>query len=331
MAARKIPVILYGLGPIGAACARLLATRPEYEFVGAIDVDPNKVGKDIADVIGLPEKTGVKVSDKTGRVLGKDAKLVVHATGSYFLKVKPQLEQIVKAGKNIVSTCEELANPWAQHPEAAEELNELAKKYRVTVVGTGINPGYAMDTLPVALTALCAEVKRIRVRRVVDASKRRVQLQRKIGTGLTGEAFREAVARREIRHVGLSESVGLIARGLGWTLDQIQEEIEPVIATKRVMTDFFTVEPNFVTGVRQWGRGLYAGEDKIILELEMAVDAAETYDEAWIEGSPDIHSLVKGIHGDISTAAVIANTARRVVEAKPGLLTMVDLPLVSAR
>ena len=331
MPKKKIQVILYGLGPIGAACARVLATRPDYEFVGAIDLDPAKVGQDIADVIGLEEKTRVKVSDKAARVLSKDADLVVHATGSYISKVRPQLEQIIKHGKNIVSTCEELANPWAQSPQAADELNALAKKYRVTVVGTGINPGYAMDTLPVALTAVCQKVTRVRVKRVVDASTRRKQLQQKIGTGMTAEAFREAAARQEIRHVGLSESVALVARGLGWQLDQIQEQIEPVLATKRVVTDHFTVEPNFVTGVRQWGRGLYQGEDKVILELEMAIDAGEAYDEAWIEGTPNLHSLIKGIHGDISTAAVVANTARRVVEGKPGLLTMVDLPVVSAR
>lgn len=332
MAAKKIRVILYGLGPIGAACARVLAMRPDvYEFVGAIDLDPNKVGKDVGEVIGLPEKFGVKVSDKAGRVLAKDAELVMHATGSYVAKVKPQLIQIIKAGKNIVSTCEELSNPWVQNAADADELNKLAKKYRVTVVGTGINPGYAMDTLPVALTAVCQEVKRVRVKRVVDASKRRRQLQQKIGAGMTVEAFNEAAAKREIRHVGLAESVGLVARGLGWQLDEIMETIEPIVATTRVVTDHVIVEPNFVTGVRQFGRGLFLGEDKVILELEMAVDAPEAYDEAWIEGTPNVHSLVKGIHGDISTAAVVGNAARRVVEAKPGLLTMVDLPLVSAR
>jgi len=328
---KKIKVILYGLGPIGAACARVFAVRPDYEFVGAVDLDPSKVGKDIAEVIGLPENTGVKISDKTTRVLAKEADLVVHATGSYLLRVKPQLEEIIVAGKNIVSTCEELSNPWAQHPKAADELNKLAKKHRVTVVGTGINPGYAMDLLPVALTAMCQEVKRVRVKRVVDASKRRKQLQQKIGAGMSQESFRQAAERKEIRHVGLSESVSLVARGLGWQLDEIQEQIEPVVATQRIITDYLTVDPTFVAGVRQWGRGLFQGEDKVILELEMSVESGEAYDEAWIEGSPSLHSIVRGIHGDVSTAAVVANTARRVLEAKPGMLTMVDLPVVTAR
>lgn len=332
MATKKIQVILYGLGPIGAACARVFAMRPEtYEFVGAVDLDPNKVGKDVAEVIGLPEKTGIKSSDKPRRVLAKDAQLVVHATGSYVKQVKPQLVQIIKAGKNIVSTCEELSNPWAQNAADADELNRLAKEYRVTVVGTGINPGYAMDTLPVALTAVCQRVDRVRVKRVVDASKRRMQLQKKIGAGMTVEAFKDAAAKKEIRHVGLAESVSLVARGMGWQLDEITETLEPIVAQRRVITDYVTVEPGFATGVRQFGRGVLRGKDKIVLELEMAVDAEEAYDEAWIEGTPDVHSIVKGIHGDLSTAAVVANTARRVLEAKPGLLTMVDLPVVSAR
>jgi 4-hydroxy-tetrahydrodipicolinate reductase len=329
--ANQIRVILYGLGPIGAACARVLAGRDDYKFVGAIDSDPAKVGQDVSDVIGLKEKTGVKVSDKSSRVLAKDADLVVHATGSYFADVLTQLEEIVNAGKNIVSTCEELADPWAQNPTAAEKLNKLAKKNKVTVVGTGINPGYAMDTLPVALTAVCQSVSHVRVRRVVDASKRRRQLQQKIGAGMTQESFRQAAANKEIRHVGLSESVSLVARGLGWSLDDIQEQIEPVVATTRIMTEYLTVDPTFVSGVRQWGRGFSNGTEKVVLELEMSVDAGEAVDEVWIEGSPSLYSVVKGIHGDISTAAVVANTARRVVQAQPGLLTMVDLALVSAR
>lgn len=328
--AKRTRVILYGLGSIGAAIARLVIKRPDLEIVGAIDADPNKIRRDIGEVIGWHERLGVRVSANVRRVLATEADLVIHATGSYFLKVKPQLEQIVRAGKDLISTCEELANPWVQHPRAAETLNALAKKHRVTVLGTGINPGYAMDTLPIALTAMCQDVRRVRVRRIVDASKRRMQLQKKIGTGLTVQAFQELAAKGQLRHVGLSESIALIAQGLGWTLDEIQEQIEPVLATRRVVTDYFTVEPNFVTGVRQWGRGFYQGQERILLELTMAVDVEESVDETWIEGTPNLHSIVKGIHGDLSTAAVVVNAVRRVVEAKPGLITMLDLPIVSA-
>lgn len=331
MAARKIRVILFGLGSIGIGTARVLAMRPDYQFVGAIDLDPSKVGQDLANVLGLDQPTGIIISDNADQVLKRKAELVVHATGSYFMQVKPQLDMIIRAGHNIVSTCEELADPWVSSPYEAAALDRLAKKLGVTVVGTGINPGFAMDTLPATLTAACQSVTSVRVRRVVDASKRRMQLQRKIGTGMTPEEFAQKASARQIRHVGLSESAALIARGLGWTLDNVDEDIAPVLARKRIKTEFYTVEPGYVTGVKQTSRGWVNGEVKITLELEMAVDVRAPVDEVWIEGTPSLHSVVKGIHGDLSTAALVANTARQVVHAPPGVLTMIDLPLVSAQ
>ncbi len=331
MPAKKIRVILFGVGSIGAGIARVLAERPDYQFVGAVDLDPAKVGCDLGKAIGLKQEFGVEVSDKLKKTLAARAEVVIHATGSYLDKVLPELQAIVGAKHNVISTCEELSEPWAQNAEAANELDHLAKQMGVSVLGTGINPGFAMDTLPLTLTAACQEIDRVRVRRVVDASKRRMQLQRKIGTGLSPAAFAEMAARHEIRHVGLTESAALIARGLGWELDSIQETIEPVLATRHVVTDHFTVEPRFVTGVNQVARGLMNGAERITLELQMSVDAGESSDQVWIEGRPNLHAVVQGIHGDISTAAVVANAARRIVDAPPGLLTMLDLPLVSAR
>lgn len=331
MASKKIKLIMFGVGSIGVGIARVFAARPDYQFVGALDLDPAHLGQDLGTVIGLTEKLGVRVSDSSRKVLALPADLVIHATGSYFLQVKPQLEAIVKAGHNVVSTCEELADPWAQHPRAANELDKLAKENNVRVIGTGINPGFAMDFLPVALSAACQSVRHVRARRVVDASKRRIQLQKKIGTGLTAAAFAELASSREVRHVGLTESAALIARGLGWKLDTIEEQIAPKIAKTRVVTDFYTVEPNFVTGVIQTARGIQAGEERILLELEMAVDAHEAVDEVWIDGHPSLHSVVHGIHGDLSTAAVIANVAPRILSVPPGLLTMIDLPVPGSR
>jgi hypothetical protein len=331
MASKKLRVILFGVGSIGAGIARVMAERPDFQIVGALDLDRAKIGSDLGQVIGLKREFGILVSDQMRKTLARRADLVMHATGSYFEQVRPQLEMIVGSGHNVVSTCEELADPWAQNARAADHLDRLAKKTGVSVLGTGINPGFAMDLLPVALTAACGQVDRVRVRRVVDASKRRVQLQKKIGTGLSPATFAEMAARREIRHVGLTESASLIARGLGWELDSIDESIEPVVAKRMAVTDYFTVEPGFVTGVYQIARGLKAGVERIHLELQMSVDAGESSDEAWIEGHPNLHSVVKGIHGDISTAAVAVNAARRIVEAAPGLLTMIDLPVVSAR
>ncbi len=323
----KIRVIQFGLGPIGAGVARVIANRSDFQFVGAVDVDPNKVGKDLGQLIGLDHDLGVSVSDDAAKVLRKKADVVMHCTGSVLAKVEPQLTQIIKSGKNIVSTCEELAQPWGQ-PKIAKRLDALAKKHKVTVLGTGINPGFMMDTLPIVLTGVCQQVNGVRVNRVVDASKRRQPLQRKIGTGMTVDEFK-AKAGKEIRHVGLTESVAQIARALRWKLDKVEETIAPVVAQAPVKTEYFDVAPGFVTGVEQYGYGIRNGEKIIELHLRMCVDAGEGFDEVWLDGKPPIHSVIKGVHGDLSTAAVAANCVRRVVAANPGLVTMADIPVIS--
>ncbi|HEX7594080.1 MAG TPA: dihydrodipicolinate reductase, partial [Anaerolineae bacterium] len=210
MASKKIRVIQFGLGPIGAGVARVIAARSNYQIVGAVDVDPAKVGMDVGQFIGLERAQGVKISDDTAKVLKKKADVVMHCTSSSLAKVEPELAAIIRARHNIVSTCEELSMPWATAERAriAKRLDALAKKFKVTLLGTGINPGYMMDTLPLVLTGVCQQVTSVRVRRVVDASKRRKPLQAKIGTGMTVAEFK-AKAGKSIRHVGLTESIAL--------------------------------------------------------------------------------------------------------------------------
>jgi hypothetical protein len=328
MAGKKIRVIQFGLGPIGCAIVRLIASRPEYQIVGAIDIAPAKAGKDLGEIAGLDRKLGVKVSSDDSRILNTKAEVVVHCTGSYLAKVEPQLSAIIRAKHNVVSTCEELAEPWS-HAAVAKRIDGLAKRSKVAVLGTGINPGFMMDTLPLTLTSICQKVNSVRVSRIVDAAGRREPLQRKIGTGLTVEEFKRKAATKEIRHVGLAESVSLIARTLGWKLDSFEEMIEPVVARDLVRTDFFKVQPGRVTGVHQIGAGIKGGARVIELDLQMSVDAGENLDECWIDGTPEIHSVIHGVHGDLSTAAIAANAIKRVAASPPGLHTMADLPLLA--
>ncbi len=331
MASKQIRVIQFGLGPIGAGVARAVAARRNLQIVGAVDIDPAKVGKDVGQFIGLERALGVKISDDATDTLKRRADVVMHCTSSSLATVEPELAAILRARHNIVSTCEELSMPESTPGGAkiAKRLDALAKKYGVTVLGTGINPGFMMDTLPLVLTGVCQEVKNIRVHRVVDASKRRKPLQAKIGTGLTVEAFKQK-AGKSIRHVGLTQSIALIARALGWRLDKIEETIEPVVASQPVKTEFYDVAPGLVTGVEQFGYGIRDGQRVIELHLRMCVDAGESVDETWIDGTPSIHSVVTGVHGDLSTAAVATNCVRRVVATAPGLVTMTDIPIVSA-
>jgi 4-hydroxy-tetrahydrodipicolinate reductase len=232
-------------------------------------------------------------------------------------QVLPQLEPLLDAGTTIVSTCEELAYPWYHHPEEARRLDTLAKSRGGRVIGVGVNPGYVMDALPVMLTAPCRTVRRIAVERVVDAGKRRIPLQRKIGVGMTVEDFTRGVAAGTMGHVGLPQSVAMVAAAMGWTLDGIEESIEPEVGEDRA-----------VRGLHQICRGMRDSEALITLDLTMAVGVMRPRDAIRIDGVPPFAAVVDGgIHGDVATWSIAVNVIPRVLAAPPGLLTPLNLAL----
>jgi 4-hydroxy-tetrahydrodipicolinate reductase len=296
-----IRVMSFGLGPIGAAIVKQIAARPGFKIVGAIDNDPAKVGRDLGDVVGLAKRLGVKVSGDLAKV-PKSAKpdVVVLCTSSSIKTVMPQIQAILQSKAAIVSTTEELSYPGYTHIGQARQIHALAKKAKVAVLGTGVNPGFAMDTLPIALTAVCERVDRVVVH---DGS---------------------------VRHVGLTESIAMIADAMGWTLDRITDDIEPKLATVTISSEFLAVDPGYVCGIIQDGVGYRKKEAVIRLHMEAYLGAPESYDSVEIEGSPRISSrIAAGIHGDVATASIVVNSIPKVLQATPGLHTMRDLALPS--
>jgi 4-hydroxy-tetrahydrodipicolinate reductase len=329
-----IKVIVYGCGVMGQKITESLLSKKSFSIVGALDIAPWLVGKDLGAILDKPRKLGINIADDPPRLLAaSDAHAVILTTTSRLKDVYPQIVQCVKAGFNVVSTCEELSFPWKRETELAQEIDQLAKKQGVTVVGTGINPGFLMDTLPLILTAPCLEVKTIRVIRMMDSSKRRIPFQKKIGTGLSLDAFRERIDNKVITgHVGLLESVNMIASGLGWNLDQAVElSPEPVIAEREIDTALGRVMPGNVIGLISIAHGIKDGEKIIILEFCAHAGVEEEYDEVIIRGVPDVHQrIIGGIHGDTGTVAVTINTIPRAVASEAGLIVMKDLPPVLA-
>jgi 2,4-diaminopentanoate dehydrogenase len=326
-----IRVLPFGLGPIGAAIVKQLAARPGFKIVGAIDIDPAKVGRDLGDVVGLPKRLGVKVSDAAAKAL-KTAKpdVVVLCTSSSIKKVMPQIETILKAKTAIVSTTEELSYPGYTHIRQARQIHAWAKKAKVAVLGTGVNPGFAMDALPIALTGVCERVDRITVNRVQDARIRRLPFQQKIGAGLTTEQFQKKVDDGSVRHVGLTESIAMIADAMGWPLDRITDDIQPKLASVTISSEFLAVDAGYVCGIIQDGVGYRKNDAVIRLHMEAYLGAPESYDSVEIEGSPRISSKIAGgIHGDVATASIVVNSIPKVLSAAPGLHTMRDLALPS--
>jgi hypothetical protein len=326
---KKIRVVQFGVGPIGASILRLMRQKHSLEIVGAIDKDPAKAGRDIGEVAGAKEAPwGITVSSSAASVLAKPVDVVLHTTSSYLPDVMDELLECVSAGSCVVSTCEELAYPFRKHPELSARLDAAAKEEGVAIVGTGVNPGFVMDKLLLVLSAAAQRVDFAKATRIVDASKRRLPLQKKIGAGMTPEEFRSQVAAGIIKHHGLPESIALVADGLGFALDEITETIEPVIATETVKTEFLEVSPGQVAGVHQIARGIWEGEDKIFMELQMYVGAKQPADTVEVRGEPNLTMTIPGgTHGDIATASVAVNAIPAILAAPAGLRTVGDLAL----
>ena len=326
-----IRVLLVGLGPIGASVALQVVARKGFTLVGAVDIDPQKIGRDAGDVIGAEKPLRVKVTSDIGKTI-KAAKpdVAVLCTSSSLKSVVGQFEEVLKHRVPIVTTTEEAAYPSRPNRRLAARLDAAARKAKVAVLGTGVNPGFTMDALPIALTAVCERVTSIEVLRVQDARIRRLPFQQKIGAGLTREQFAHRVEARTVRHVGFTESITMIADAMGWKLDRITDEIEPKMADADVASDLLSVSAGQVCGLIQRGTGYVNGEPRIRLRLEAYLGAPESYESVLIEGSPRIHSRIDGgVHGDIATASMAVNSIPAVIDAAPGFRTMRDMRLPS--
>jgi 4-hydroxy-tetrahydrodipicolinate reductase len=327
-----IRVVLVGLGPIGAAVAgQLERRRKAFQIVGAVDIDPSKTGRDAGEVLELGRRMRVKVTDGIGRTIrATKPDVAVLCTGSTLKQVLPQFEEVLKQRVPIVTTTEQAAYAVRRNARLVKRLDQAARRAKVAVLGTGVNPGFVMDALPIALTAVCERVDRIEVQRIQDARVRRLPFQRKIGAGLTPEQFQRGVEDGTLRHVGFAESIQMIADAVGWKLDRVIDEVTPKIASRAVESEHFGVNSGDVSGLVQEGIGYVAGEPLITLHLEAYLGAPESFDSVLIEGTPRIHSKIAGgVHGDIATASMVVNSIPAVLDAAPGFRTMRDLRLPS--
>jgi hypothetical protein len=330
-ATKPIKVLHFGLGPIGAGVVKQVAERKGFKIVGAVDIDPAKVGRDLGEVAGVGRSLKVKVSDDARKTI-KSTKpdVVVLCTSSSMKAILPQIQIILGLKKPIVSTTEELAYPTRSNMKYARTIHQLAKKAKVAVLGTGVNPGFVMDALPITLTGACERVEAIRIDRIQDARTRRLPFQQKIGAGLTREQFQRKVEEGTVRHVGLAESISMIADALGWKVDRITDEIQPRIATQTVASEYLAVDPGYVCGIVQDGIGYRDGQPVITLHMEAYLGAPESYDAVEITGSPALQmKIAGGVHGDIATTSMVVNSLPKILEAAPGLHTMRDMPIPS--
>jgi hypothetical protein len=327
-----VQVCVVGLGPVGKRCAAMALERRDLHVVAAADLDPALQGRDLGEVLGRAT-TGVPVSPALDAALSRSSNgVVVLCTSSRLASVADQIQQCMRAGRHVVSTCEELAYPWRTEPQLSASIDASARDADRAVLGTGVNPGFVMDALPVRLTGACQRVDTILVERFQDASLRRLPFQQKIGAGTSLEEFEQRVAGGTIRHVGFTESIHMIADALALPIDRIKERVMPVMATRALRSEFMELAPGMVAGINQIAQGFRGGTAVITLNLQAFFGHPNPRERVMIAGEPAFEMLIPGgLHGDVVTCAMTVNAVHKIGSARPGLRTMLDFGLTSGR
>lgn len=323
-------IILIGAGPLGVKVASYIVKRPNLVLVGVVDLDPSLTGKNVSELIpGAPLGVVVFASlDAALEAVAEKPDVAVITTVSSIRRILPTIREVAERGLNIVTTCEELSYPWRQHPEEAQEIDSICKENGVSCLGTGVNPGFLMDYLPAVLTSIHQRIDHVLVERVQDASIRRIPFQKKIGAGLTQGEFEAAKANGTLRHVGLPESLDLIAGAIGWNLDETSETLEPVLAATDIVSGYKPIAQGQPAGVEQVATGILNGREVIRLRFRAAVGEEKSYDRIVIQGDPGVQTIIDGgVNGDVATSAITTNAIHAAVRANPGLQTMLTTPV----
>ena len=305
-------VVLCGMGAIGTEILGYLLKR-SHEVVGVVDTDPQKVGRTVAELTGLP--LAIRVSGSIREVPLEGAEVAIFSTKSRIPELLDDITYAATKGLDVVTTSEEMAYPSFAGAAFVPALDKVATDNEVTIVGVGVNPGFVMDWVPALVTSATKNPTSIHVVRSVDVSRRRRQLQAKSGVGHTRAKFEKEVKEGTIGHLGLVESAHLIALSLGKPLEGLRNGVFPVVGSE-----------DYVMGVRQFAEGR-VGDCLIRLDLEMSMTSAD-FDVVEVKGDPEIKvRFEKGVFGDSATVALTVHAAERVGRARAGLITVLDLPL----
>ncbi|MFH1136475.1 MAG: dihydrodipicolinate reductase [Pseudomonadota bacterium] len=321
----EIAVLIVGLGPIGKLAARIALERDNLQVIGGVDIAPELVGRDLGLVLDGPD-LGLRVEDAIPPAPRDRPAVAVLTTSSKLSLAAGQTKTLMAAGWSVATTCEEMAYPWVTQPELSRDLDRAAREAGRVVFATGVNPGFAMDALPVLLTGAMRRTESILVERFQDASTRRLPFQQKIGAGLDLDQFRKKVDQGIIRHVGFTESIHLIAAAWGISLAKVEEQVRPAMAASVLTSPFMTVLPGQVAGVDQIAQGFYDGKAVITLHLQAYFGHPSPRERILAQGDPPLELLVPGgIPGDTATCAITVNAISKVTGLQPGLRTPLDL------
>lgn len=324
----KTRVAIVGLGNIGCAVAAAAGARSDIELVAGVDIDPGMAGRDLGETCGSGRiGFGVR-SDLPEALAAGSPDVVIIATGSRLVSVAPVVLEALDHGADVVSSCEELVWPWEASPAVADEIDRAARRNDSSVLGVGVNPGFVQDLLVVVAAGATRNINKVRGSRMVDLSARRKPLQAKMGVGLTPAEFEERQIAGKLGHVGIEQSIQVIAAGLGIELDGVEVEDGPLIAETDLRAEATLVGVGLVRGMWTRATGRESGQERVCLELEMGI-GTDSEDRIEIDAEPPISMVLEGgVQGDEATVARIVNAIDQVIDAPPGLLSVIDLPPV---
>lgn len=320
----RIKIVLVGLGPIGIETCKLVLQKKSLNLLAVVDINPAKFGKDLAKFVGSKKRLSIPIVNDLSSALKKyHPEVAILTSASRLENVKDDLFVCIENKVSVITSCEELLYPYITHGELAAEIDKKAKEKFVHILGTGVNPGFIMDIVPLFFTSVCSNVNSVKAERVVDLTKRRRPLQAKMGLGKTKNEFNQLVKKKKLGHVGLLESAQLIADGLRINISSYKEKITPILAKTTLSTRYFKIEKGHVCGMRHTVHGFYGRQKLVTLDLQMGVDFTQSYDKIIIDGSPKLNVKVEnGVFGDTATVAMLVNCIPSLLHADSGLLTM---------
>ncbi|MDH4361304.1 MAG: 2,4-diaminopentanoate dehydrogenase [Nitrospirota bacterium] len=332
-----IRVLVLGTGQMGSGIARLVLQKHGLQLAGVYARRKQREGIDVGRVIGLDCDLGIHVGINLEEVLARvRPHVAIQATCSRVAEGLEEISTLLSHGVHVISIAEEMAFPRYRSPAIADRLEGMALQHSAAVLGTGINPGFVLDLLIITLTGVCADVQAINAQRVNDLAPYGPSVLATQGVGLTPEDFDKGIeSGTVVGHIGFPESIHMMASALGWTIDRIEEEREPIISKVWRETPFVVVKPGQVAGCLHRAVA-YRGEQPVVTlkhpqQIHPHLEGVETGDVIEITGTPNLRLIgTPEIPGGVGTCALAVNMIPRVLNARPGLYSMAELPVPAA-
>ena len=335
----KVTVVIWGFGAMGSGMAKMILAKQGFDIVGICDNYENYVNHSMFQILNIPNPYDhdVIITKDIDMLLDQTKPdIVLLATDSFTQSAYPKIKQIIEKGINVISTAEEMAYPLANEPELAASMDALAKKHGATILGTGVNPGMMMDLLAICMSGVMNHVKHMEISRINSLSPFGKTVMEEQGVGLSQEAFQQKCDAGEMAgHVGFKESVYMIANAIGVEVSSFKQWMKPIITTFDRKSPHGFAKKGHVCGVEMSAEATLSNGQTIKMyhpqQIEPEMAGIKTGDYIKIDGQPAINlANVPEVEGGLGTISICVNMIPHVINASPGLKTMIDLPVPRA-